>query len=551
MPDASESTTRILDTESADPMIGRQVRDFVVLERIGRGGMGSVYKAEHRLLREPRALKVMRAELFHALPQAVERFEREARIAVKLRHPNLVLLYDFFVDRGDHFLVMEYVVGKSLATLMREQGALSVDETCRIGIQCCAGLRHAHEMGIAHRDLSPENVMITPSASGPRAKIIDFGVARAAFADAEGSGAADDATLTRVGQFIGKPRYASPEQAGSLRRGETLDQRSDLYTLGLMLFEMLTERFPLHSDSDLGYLAKHAFEAPAAPSRLRPDLEIPWGLERVILRCLEKDRARRFANARELGEALEWARRSGDARDAPFGLAGDTDSEDDRATRPISTAELEGEPEQEPERRSLLVPLAAALTVLGIGLGSATWWFSARPDPRPRSVVTARPQPLEPAPIPPPVPAPRVPEPEPEIAVESVPARVEPAPLSEPERRAELAAAGVPVREPVSEPPQVEPPPPARASPPPAAAVERTPARAPVRAPAAPPPAFSNQDEMQRAFDAALAYEAAHDPKAAVSNWKLFRSRSPAREFDERAKRRITELTLGGLKGYP
>jgi serine/threonine-protein kinase len=537
MADASESTTRVLDAQAADPMIGRQVRDFRVLERIGRGGMGSVYKAEHRLLREPRALKVMRAELFHAMPQAVERFEREARIAVKLRHPNLVLLYDFFVEDGDHFLVMEYVVGKSLATLMRERGALSVEETCRIGLQCCAGLAYAHEMGIVHRDLSPENVMITPSPSGPQVKIIDFGVARAAFATSDRPGSDEDATLTRVGQFIGKPRYASPEQAGSLRRGETLDQRSDLYTLGLMLFEMLTERFPFHSESDLGFLAKHAFEAPASPSRLRPDLSIPPGIERVILRCLEKDRARRFANARELGAALDWAWHSGDPRDAPFGRGDEPAAADGDATRPISLADYE-----RADRRPALLAGAALLTLLGVATGGAAWWFSARDDARPRVVAAAEPAPGAPAPA---SPVPRLePEPEPIPApeVEAVPEPA-PAPSTESERRAELAAAGIPA----VEVPRVEKPAPAaRPSPPREPVVERAKPHEP-----APAPSFASADEMQRAFDEALAYESAHEPSAAIANWKRFRSRSPSRELDERAKRRITDLTLGNLRGYP
>ncbi len=541
MPDASESTTRILESQAPDPMIGRQVRDFRVLERIGRGGMGSVYKAEHRLLREPRALKVMRAELFHALPQAVERFEREARIAVKLRHPNLVLLYDFFVEDGDHFLVMEYVVGKSLATLMRERGAFSVEETCRIGMQVCAGLAYAHEMGIVHRDLSPENVMITPLASGPQVKIIDFGVARAAFATSDRPGSDEDATLTRVGQFIGKPRYASPEQAGSLGRGESLDKRSDLYTLGLMLFEMLPERFPFHSESDLGFLAKHAFETPVSPSRARPDLGIPPGIERVVLQCLAKDRARRFAGARELGEALEWAWRSGDLRDAPFGRDVAAQDADREATRPIEIAEYE-----RPDRRPALIAGAALLTLLGVAAGGASWWFSARDDTRARVVAAAL------AARPTPTPAARArqqapelaPKPEPERVPEPTPEPpVQPEPLAGPERRAELAAAGIPAK---PEPAVEKPPPAARPTPPPAVEVERAKPRAPVAV-----PAFADADEMLRAFDEALAYEGSHDASAAVANWKRFRSRSPSRDLDERAKRRITDLTLGSLRGYP
>src|SRR5262249_33970288 len=153
-----------------------------------------------------------------------------------------------FVEDGDHFLVMEYVVGQSLAELLRARGALSTAEICRIGVQCCAGLAHAHELGIVHRDLSPENVMLTPTADGPQVKIIDFGVARAALSH-ETAARFADATLTRAGDFVGKPRYASPEQAGALRPGEQLDARSDLYSLGLMLYEMATGVLPFQSES--------------------------------------------------------------------------------------------------------------------------------------------------------------------------------------------------------------------------------------------------------------------------------------------------------------
>ena len=529
MADAFESTTRILDSQSLDPMIGRQVRDFRVLERIGRGGMGSVYKAEHLLLREPRALKVMRAELFHALPRAVERFEREARIAVKLRHPNLVLLYDFFVEDGDHFLVMEYVVGKSLSQLMQEHGAFSDEDTCRIGIQCCAGLAYAHEMGIVHRDLSPENVMITPTPSGPQVKIIDFGVARAAFATSDRNGADEDATLTRVGQFIGKPRYASPEQAGSLGRGETLDHRSDLYTLGLILYEMVSERFPFHSESDLGYLAKHAFAIPAAPTALRPDLAISPGLERVILRCLEKDRTRRFASARELGEALEWAWRSGDPRAAPFGLGLHADEADRDATGQIRVADYE-----QPTRRPALLPIAAIVTLISVTAGSAAWWWSARGETR--AQIVAAPEPM-PAVVPS---RPTHVEPEPPVELQMPVERAAPV---EPPTHVEPAVAEIPAQ---AEPSVQEPAPAPHPTPPPQPKIEREPVRAPVTV-----TAFADVNEMKSAFDEALAYERSHDAAAAAAHWKRFRSRSPSRDLDERAKRRITDLTLGSLRGFP
>jgi len=527
MPAAFERPPDSGTTQVIDPMIGRQVRDFRIEALIGRGGMGAVYRAEHLLLREPRALKVMRAELFHALPKAVERFEREARIAVKLRHPNLVLLYDFFVEDGDRFLVMEYVVGQSLAALLQEQGALSAEQATRIGIQCCAGLAYAHEMGIVHRDLSPENVMLTPSASGPQVKIIDFGVARAAFATSDQDDADGDSALTRVGQFLGKPRYASPEQAGSLRRGESLDQRSDLYTLGLILFEMLTASFPFHADTALRFLSLHALQPPATLSEVRPDLVFPKRLEQIVMRCLEKERGRRFATARELGEALASA--------APRVGEPDPRDEDTEATEQFSEVV-----DLRPSPRAVVAGVTALAVLAALLGGGGFWWWSARETVSPRRI--ALPRAPQAAPVPP-APAPQValPEEVPKPApAEPIPAEAEPA-------KQQTLATAAPA-------PAPDPPPPAQAAPSlekpqaaprPSPAPQRKPSPAPVAV-----AAFTDTEEMQRAFDDALAFERTHDAPAAIASWKRFRSRGPASGLDERAKRRITDLTLGGLREY-
>src|SRR5215510_3339691 len=181
---------------SSDPLIGRQIRDLRIVQLIGRGGMGAVYRAEHLLLHEPRAVKVIRKETL--LPDAQLRFQREARIAVRLRHPNLVLVHDFFIEEGDYFLVMEYVQGESLGLRIRRTGPLDAQFACRLGIRCCAGLAHAHEMGIIHRDLSPENILLTPTTLGLEPRIIDFGIARAAFAH-EAEATDKTVTITREG----------------------------------------------------------------------------------------------------------------------------------------------------------------------------------------------------------------------------------------------------------------------------------------------------------------------------------------------------------------
>ena len=488
-----------------DPLIGRRVRDFSIVERIGRGGMGAVYRAEHLLLREPRALKVIRAELFRAVPHAVERFEREARIAVKLRHPNLVLLHDFFVEDGDHFLVMEYVVGQSLSQLLHQRGALTTAEVCRIGAQCCAGLAHAHQLGIVHRDFSPENVMLTPGADGPVVKIIDFGVARAALSTEITSRANE--TLTRVGDFIGKPRYASPEQAGSLGPGEELDGRSDLYSLGLVLYEMATGLLPFRSESPVGYLALQLYQPPTPPSKMRPELGISPALEKVILRCLEKDRSKRYASADELRGALESVSRENAARlrerKPPQGvphwvLAG-------FGALTLAVAALAGWKIQSHRHPQVLAP--PQLT-------------HQDPEPAPAPIVAPAPEPT-PAPVPEPAPAPKAevtPAPAVTPAPEPAPAPIEPKPTAE-----------------------------AKAAPPPKA----EPKHAPASRPPATPPGFANEAEMKKAFAEAQEFERSHSSDEAVAHWKKFRSRGPSAALDDQAKRRITELTLGGMRSFP
>jgi eukaryotic-like serine/threonine-protein kinase len=361
-----------------DPLIGRQLRDLRIVQLIGRGGMGAVYRAEHLLLHEPRAVKVIRKETL-GIPDAALRFQREARIAVRLRHPNLVLVHDFFIEDGDYFLVMEYVQGESLGLRIRRTGPLDAQFACRIGIRCCSGLAHAHEMGIVHRDLSPENILLTPTSLGVEPRIIDFGIARAAFAqEAEGKEATE--TITRSGSFVGKPRYASPEQAGRLRRGETLDARSDLYTFGLILYEMVTADLPFHSDSEIGYLSLHYATLPERPTAIRPDLAIPPALERVILRCLLKDREARFQSAAELGHALEQVLLEVSPQTRPV-------------PRPGRIATLMGARRQArrgddateaetvlAEPRSRAVPLlVAALAVLGVAVAALAFQLARTP----------------------------------------------------------------------------------------------------------------------------------------------------------------------------
>ncbi len=525
----------------ADRLVGRRVRDFQILERIGRGGMGAVYRAEHRLLGELRALKVIQADAFRAVPRVAERFQREARIAVRLRHPNLVLIHDFFIEEGDHFLVMEYVEGESLARILRERGPLPAHEACRIAWQCCQGLAHAHDLGVIHRDLSPENVMLAPTPAGSQVKIIDFGIARAALASDEEAAAFEGAaTLTRVGEFLGKPAYASPEQAGRLRRGERLDPRSDLYSLGVILYEMLTGVLPFESDTALGYLSLHALQPPPPPSVRRPGVPIPPALERVILCCLEKSRERRFPDARTLAAAIEWAWSSGDLAQAPpavrSALVPDPGAVYPEPAAPNAetgvASPLRGDPgaaaagrRRAPGRRRAAL-VAAGLLAVAAAATSVGLWRARSGDEAP-ALPAASPE-------------------ERERAVAPPPERLEPTPPADTVR---APAPSAPAVVPPAAAPAAPAPATARAAEPPAPTADRQRARPPAAASPAPSlRPFGNDTEMRQSFDQALAFERSHDPQAAIAHWKAFRARSPSPELDEAAKRRITDLTVAALQ---
>jgi serine/threonine-protein kinase len=369
-------------------------------------------------------------------------------------------------------------------------------------------------MGIIHRDLSPENIMLASSDAGLSVKIIDFGVARAAFSTrGQGLMKEADRTLTGANEFIGKPRYASPEQAGALRRGETLDHRSDLYTLGLILYEMATGREPFDADTPFDYLSHHVHTPPTPPTQLAPDLAIPSALEKVILRCLEKDRAARYANARELSAALELAWRATDARTARA-----------RTERVRGAA---------PRQTSRVVPIAASAGLAAVAIGAGALWWSGREAPAPE-VHEAAPAPTpDPVAVATPEPAP-IPEP---MVTREVAVAPEPMPLDEP--------IALPTPTPTAETARAEPMPEPVAKPPPVA-----PKPKPKPEPAKPSAAgFADEAEMKRAFDVALEFERSHPKPAAIAKWKEFRGRQPSREFDEEAKRRITALTLGNLPG--
>lgn len=267
---------------------------------IAHGGMGSVYRATHLSLERAVAIKILRAE-FLADATARERFNREARAAARLKHPNIVAVYDSgHLPNGSAYLVMELIEGRSLREEMRSQaarlGQMRPERAAAILSQVCAGIEAAHRLGIIHRDLKPDNVMIEASFDGTeRVLVLDFGIAKLAVPE---NGEQTWKGLTDENTIVGTPKYISPEQC----TGQPVDARSDVYSLGILLYEMLTGHAPFAGENTSVVLLKHLQEPPASLRRFNPN--IPPQLEQVVLRALAKQPQQRFQSAALFAEAL-------------------------------------------------------------------------------------------------------------------------------------------------------------------------------------------------------------------------------------------------------
>jgi len=262
---------------------------YEVTSLLGRGGMASVYLATDRVLGRQVAVKVL-SKQFAADASFVERFRREAQAAASLSHPNVVGVYDTGSDGNVHYIVMEYVQGRTLADIIRAEGPLLPERAAEIAGGVAAALAFSHRAGIVHRDVKPANIMITRSGD---IKVMDFGIARAQAGD----------SLTRTQTVLGTATYFSPEQA----QGESVDARSDIYALGCVLYEMMTGNPPFTGDTAVGVAYKHVREEPVPPSRVNHD--VPPSLDAIDLKCLAKNPANRYQTAGELREDLDRFRR--------------------------------------------------------------------------------------------------------------------------------------------------------------------------------------------------------------------------------------------------
>lgn len=284
------------EQEAVDPLIGSFVGDrFLVHEKLGEGGMGVVYRAEQTAIKREVALKVLHTNLND--DSLFVRFQNEAAAASRLNHPNTITIFDFGkTEMNSLYIAMEFVKGISLDDEILSGGAMNVARASQIGMQICGSLQDAHDNGIIHRDLKPENVMLCERAGEKDVvKVLDFGIAKIV----EDDGQDQRKALTKTGMVFGTPQYMSPEQI----RGEKVDNRSDIYSLGIMLYQMLTGNLPFTSETPMGLLTKHLMETPAP---LEPH-GIPSSIAKVVMASLEKDINKRPASMKDFAGMIATA----------------------------------------------------------------------------------------------------------------------------------------------------------------------------------------------------------------------------------------------------
>ena len=371
-------------------LVGQVLADrYHIMKKLGEGGMGQVYLAEHVKMGRRSAIKVMNPSMVHD-SEAVARFNREAANASRISNAHVCAIYDFGeTPEGLIYLAMEFIEGEPLTELIRQEGALPVSRAADIAIQVAAALQAAHDLDIVHRDLKPDNIMLTRSRDGSDAvKVVDFGLAKAV--GGEGGGQ----KVTRTGLVVGTPEFMSPEQLS----GDKLDGRTDVYSLGLVLFNMLTGTLPFPADSVQEAMIKRLTDEPAELLEVRPDLHFPPGLQQILDTALARNPVDRYQSAAKFAHDL--AAVAGLSRDGGAGLPATLSGSDDK-TELIEPVRARKRPRLA-IAVGVIVVLGAAGAVVTIGrtvkqTGSVPAADMAQPmAPRPSPVDTATRTPVVP-----------------------------------------------------------------------------------------------------------------------------------------------------------
>ena len=328
---------------------------YAILERVGTGGMAEVYRARDELLGREVAVKVL-SERLSRDRSFVERFRREAQAAANLNHPNIVSLFDYGSDDDTYFIVMEFIDGSSLSDIIHREGALMPERAAEIGSDVAKALERAHAQGLVHRDIKSGNIMITRTG---QTKVTDFGIARAVGRDGE-------QTMTQTGMVIGTAAYLSPEQA----QGNPVDGRSDVYSLGVVLYEMLTGRTPFSGDTALSIAYKHVREDPRPPSELNRDVSPQ--LDAVTLKALAKNPDNRYSTAAEMSEDLQRFMHGQKVQATP--LLGDQTAVMGRGTGTQVLPRTDVTPAEPPPRRA---GWYVVIAILALGLVGLLVWLLA------------------------------------------------------------------------------------------------------------------------------------------------------------------------------
>jgi serine/threonine protein kinase len=345
----------------ADPFIGREILggQFRIVQKIGTGGMGSVYKAEQPAMNRMVAIKILHPKLA-GRKDLTSRFRREARAMSQLTHPNTVkvFMYGELEEDGSLYIVMELLEGRNLNQTVRKEGPLTAERAIPVLVQVCGALHEAHEMGIVHRDLKPENIFLcTQAGLKDYPKVLDFGLAKVT----EQQMRPGSVILTQEGMVFGTPEFMSPEQA----QGKTLDARSDIYSLAAILYEALTGKLPFNARTPMEYIQKHVMEKPIPLNERVPGKTFPAGLEQVIARALSKKPEDRFQTAAEFAVQLQPFAEPGAEHAVPPPSAQATPSPAPAAVGPTPKPAPVADRPSGPGAK-LLIAVAAGCLVLGV-----------------------------------------------------------------------------------------------------------------------------------------------------------------------------------------